>query len=183
MMGKHFEWEVQDGRLRYQRDAERVEVEARLDGIYVLRTSEPATRLTSDDTVRTYKGLADAERWFRTLKGLQARVRPIRHREERRVRAHLFVCLLAGYVEWHLRRALAPLLFEDETRDQARRTRNPVAPAKPTKRAREKKARRRNTCRVLSDPTAPPFSLLTEPTQTQRRVADLIEMFPVPGTA
>ena len=204
-MGKHFEWEVDNARLRYQRNAERIEAEARLDGIYVLRTSEPATRLSSHDTVRTYKGLAHVERWFRTLKGLEVRVRPIRHREERRVRAHLFVCLLAGYVEWHLRRAVAPLLFDDETLQAARRTRDPVAAAKPTPRAREKKARRRtddglalhsldtllaelatrcrNTCRVLSDPTAPAFSLLTEPTQTQRRVAELIEMFPVPGTA
>jgi len=203
-MGKHFDWEVHDGRLRYQRNAERVEAETRLDGVYVLRTSEPAARLSAKDTVRTYKGLSDVERWFRTLKGLEVRVRPIRHREERRVRAHLFVCLLAGYVEWHLRRALAPLLFEDETLDEARRTRDPVAPAKPTPRAREKKARRRtddglalhsldtllaelatrcrNTCRVLSDPTAPAFSLLTEPTQTQRHAAQLIEMFPVPGT-
>ena len=203
-MGKHFEWEVDNARLRYQRNAERIEAEARLDGIYVLRTSEPATRLSSHDTVRTYKGLADVERWFRTLKGLEVRVRPIRHREERRVRAHLFVCLLAGYVEWHLRRAVAPLLFGDETLEAARRTRDPVAAAKPTPRAREKKARRRtddglalhsldtllaelatrcrNTCRVLSDPTAPAFSLLTEPTHTQRRVAELIEMFPVPGT-
>ena len=120
------------------------------------------------------------------------------------MRAHLFVCLLAGYVEWHLRRALAPLLFQDETLEEARRVRDPVATAKPTARAREKKARRRtddglalhsldtllaelatrcrNTCRVLSDPTAPAFSLLTEPTETQRRAAQLIEMFPVPGT-
>ena len=137
-----------------------------------------------------------------TLKGLQVRVRPIHHREERRVRAHLFVCLLAGYLEWHLRRALAPLLFDDETLEQARRTRDPVAAAKPTPRAREKKTRRRtdeglalhsldtelatrcrNTCRVPSDPTASPFPLLTEPNETQRRAAKLIEMFPVPGTA
>ena len=204
-MGKHFDWEVENGRLRYRRSAERIEAEARLDGIYVLRTSEPAARLSAQDTVRTYKGLADVERWFRSLKGLEVRVRPIRHREERRVRAHLFVCLLAGYVEWQLRRAMAPLLFEDETREAARRTRDPVTPAKPTPRAREKKARRRtddglalhsldtllaelatrcrNTCRVLSDPATPAFALLTEPTQTQRRVAELIEMFPVPGTA
>ena len=204
-MGKHFQWEVEQGQLRYRRDVERIDAEARLDGTYVLRTSEPAGRLSSQDTVRTYKGLSDVERWFRTLKGLEVRVRPIRHREERRVRAHLFVCLLAGYVEWHLRRALAPLLFDDETLHEARRTRDPVAKAKPTPRAREKKTRRRtddglalhsldtliahlatrcrNTCRVLSDRAAPPFALLTESTQTQRRVTKLIEMFPVPGTA
>ena len=203
-MAKHFRWAVHDGRLVHERDHARIDAEARLDGIYVLRTSEPAARLSPEDTVRTYKGLADIERWFRTLKGLDIRVRPIRHREERRVRAHLFLCLLAGYLEWHLRRAWAPLLFDDETLADARRTRDPVAPAKPTERARHKKASRRtddglplhsldtllgelatrcrNTCRVPADPSAPTLSVLTEPTPTQRRAAHLIETFPVPGT-
>ena len=157
------------------------------------------TRLWHSTTLAEELGVGD------TLKGLEVRVRPIRHREERRVRAHLFVCLLAGYVEWHLRRALAPLLFDDETLHEARRTRDPVATAKPTPRAREKNAGRRtddglalhsldtliaelatrcrNTCRVLCDPAAPPFALLTEPSRTQRRAAQLIEMFPVPGPA
>ena len=131
--------------------------------------------------------------------------RPIRHREERRVRAHLFLCLLAGYLEWHLRRAWAPLLFEGETLAEVRRTRDPVAPAKPADRALaqeglpahrrrhapfhsldnliiELATRCRNTCRVPADPAAPPLSLLTEPTPTQRRAAHLIEIFPVPGT-
>ena len=129
--------------------------------------------------------------------------RPRAHREERRVRAHLFLCLLAGYLEWHLRRAWAPLLFDDETLADARRTRNPVAPAKPTQHARHKKASRRtddglplhsldtlvaelatrcrNTCRVPADPSAPALSVLTEPTPTQRRAVHLIETFPVPG--
>ena len=203
-MAKHFHWEVHDGRLVYERDHARIDAEARLDGIYVLRTSEPAARLSPQDTVRTYKGLADVERWFRTLKGLDIRVRPIRHREQRRVRAHLFLCLLAGYLEWHLRRAWAPLLFHDETLADARRTRDPVAPAKPTERARHKKASRRsddgwplhsldtllgelatrsrNTCRVPADPSAPALSVLTEPTPIQHRAAHLIETFPVPGT-
>ncbi len=96
-MAKHFRWAVREGRLVYARDHERIEAEARLDGLYVLRTSEPAQRLPPEDTVRTCKGLADVERWFRTLKGRDIRVRPIRHREERRVRAPLFLCLLAGY--------------------------------------------------------------------------------------
>ena len=204
-MAKHFRWTVHDGRLVYERDQARVDAEARLDGIYVLLTSEPAGRLSPEDTVRTYKGLADVERWFRTLKGLDIRVRPIRHREERRVRAHLLVCLLAGYLEWHLRRAWAPLLFDDETLADARRTRDPVAAAQPTARARHKKASRRtddgaplhsldtllgelatrcrNTCRVPTDPSAPALSVLTEPTPTQRRAAHLIETFPVPGTS
>ena len=203
-MAKHFRCAVHDGRLVHERDHACIDAEARLDGIYVLRTSEPAARLSPEDTVRTYKGLADVERWFRTLKGLDIRVRPIRHREERRVRAHLFLCPLAGYLEWHLRRAWAPLLFDDETLADARRTRDPVAPAKPTERARHKKASRRtddglplhsldtllgelatrcrNTCRVPADPSAPALSVLTEPTPTQRRAAHLIETFPVPGT-
>ena len=204
-MAKHFRWTVHDGRLVYERDHARIDAEARLDGIYVLRTSEPAGRLSPQDTVRTYKGLADVERWFRTLKGLDIRVRPIRHREERRVRAHLLVCLLAGYLEWHLRRAWAPLLFDDETLADDRRTRDPVAAAQPTARARHKKASRRtddgaplhsldtllgelatrcrNTCRVPTDPSAPALSVLTEPTPTQRSAALLIESFPVPGTS
>ena len=132
-------------------------------------------------------------------------MRPIRHRGERWVRAHLFVCLLAGYLEWHLRRAWAPLLFDDETLADDRRTRGPVAAAKSTARARHKKAPRRtddgaplhsldtllgelaircrNTCRVPADPSDPPLSLLTEPTPTQHRAARLIESFPVPGTS
>ena len=152
-----------------------------------------------------YEGLADIERWFRILKDPDIRVRPIRHREERRVRAHPLVCLLAGYLEWHLRRAWAPLLFDDETLPDDRRTRDPVAPAEPTARARHGKASRRtddgaplhsldtllrelatrcrNTCRVPADPSAPPLSLLTEPTPIQRRAAQLIESFPVPGSS
>ena len=204
-MAKHFIWEVVDGRLAYRRNDETIAAEARLDGIYVLRTSEPEERLSAADTVRTYKGLADVERWFRALKGPEIRVRPIHHREERRVRAHLFVCLLAGYLEWHLRRALAPLLFDDETLAEARRTRDPVAKAEPTPRARWKKARRRtddgqplhslgtllaelatrcrNTCRMPAQPEAPTFTLTTQPTATQRRAAELVATFPVPGTA
>ena len=89
-MAKHFRWTVHDGRLVYERDQARIDAEARLDGIYVLRTSEPAGRLSREDTVRTCKGLAGVERWFRTLDGLDVRVRPIRRREERRARAHLF---------------------------------------------------------------------------------------------
>ena len=201
-VGKHFEWEVEDDRLRDERNIERIEAEARLGGIYVIRTSEPATRLSSEDTVRTDKGLADVERWFRAVKGWPIAVRPIHHREERRVRAHLFICLLAGYLQWHLRRALAPLLFDDETLDEARRTRDPVAAAQPTPHARSKKTHRRtddglplhsldtllgelatrcrHTCRVRCDPGAPAFTLLTQPTETQRRAAELIEMLPVP---
>ena len=201
-MAKHFRWTVHDGRLVYERDHARIDAEARLDGIYVLRTNEPAERLSHKTRCAPTRDWPTSSAG--SAPGSTSRVRPIRHREERRVRAHLFICLLAGYLEWHLRRAWAPLLFDDETLADARRTRDPVAPAKPTARARHKKASRRsddgwplhsldtllgelatrcrNTCRVPADPSAPALSVLTEPTPIQRRAAHLIEMFPVPGT-
>jgi transposase len=204
-VAKHFDLEIDDGHFAYRRHQETIQGEAQLDGLYVIRTSEPAARLSSEDTVRAYKGLAQVERLFRNLKGLEILIRPIRHREERRVRAHIFLCLLAGYLEWHLRRAWAPLLYEDQTLSEDRKTRNPVAPAKPTPEAKRKKAQRRtedglplhsldtliaelatccrNTCRIKIDPTAPTFPLLTEPTEIQRRARKLIKLFPVPGTA
>src|SRR3989441_11061629 len=89
----------------------------------MIRTSESAERLSAEDTVRSYKSLAQVERAFRTLKGVDLLIRPIRHRTEDRVPAHIFLCLLAYYVEWHLRRAWAPLLFEDEQLAQERRLR------------------------------------------------------------
>ena len=92
--------------------------------------------------MRAYKDLGQVEQAFRCLKGLDIRVRPIRHRHEDRVRAHIFLCLLAYYLEWHLRKALAPLLFDDQTRELDRKTRDPVAPAKPSPAARRKKSHR-----------------------------------------
>ncbi|MFQ5567510.1 MAG: IS1634 family transposase [Paracoccaceae bacterium] len=204
-VAKHFELDIDDGRFAYRRNQETIQAEARLDGLYVIRTSEPEARLSAPDTVRAYKGLAQLERLIRSLKGLQLLIRPIRHREERRVRAHIFLCLLAGYLEWHLRRAWAPLLFDDESLEHDRKTRDPVAPAAPTPEAKRKKARRRtedglplhsfetlmaelatrcrNTCRITSDPSAPAFQQLTQPTETQRRARALIDTFPVPGSA
>jgi ribosome-associated translation inhibitor RaiA len=202
-VAKHFELDIGDGRFAYRRNHQTIQGEARLDGLYVIRTSEPAARLSSEDTVRAYKALAQVEQLFRSLKGLEVLIRPIRHREDRRVRAHIFLCLLAGYLGWHLRRAWATLLFDDETLVQDRTTRDPVAPAEPSPEAKRKKARRRtedglplhsldtlmaelatrcrHTCRITSDPTAPAFPQLTEATPTQRRARDLIHAFPVPG--
>ena len=138
-VAKHFRLDIADGVFAWCRDHHTIAAEARLDGIYVLRTSEPATRLSAHDTVRTYKGLAQVERLFRTLKSLDIRVRPIRHRDADRVRAHIFLALLSAYLEWHLRRAWAPVLFDHETLAQDRTTRDPVAPAMPTPHARRKK--------------------------------------------
>ncbi len=200
-VGKHFEVTIEEGVFRYRRRDASIERETELDGLYVIRTSEPQSRLSTEDTVRSYKNLAQVEQAFRCMKGVDLLVRPIRHREARRVRAHIFLCLLAYYVEWHLRKALAPLLFEDEELDQDRKTRDPVAPAKPSASAKRKKAVRQTTdglsihsfetlladlatrcrhrCRMKSDPQSPAFVQLTEPTPIQQRVLHLIESFPV----
>ncbi|MGH8550257.1 MAG: transposase [Methylococcales bacterium] len=116
--------------------------ETELDGIYVIRTSEPEPSLSAEDTVRSYKNLAQVERAFRTLKGVDLQIRPIYHRTEARVRAHIFTCLLAYIVEWHLHQAWAPLLFDDEEITSERKNRDPVAPAKPSATARQKKVAR-----------------------------------------
>lgn len=204
-VAKHFDIVIRDGQFAYHRLDAAIEAEAKLDGIYVIRTSEPARRLSADDAVRTYKGLAQVEQLFRGLKGLEVLIRPIRHREERRVRAHIFLCLLAGYLRWHLNEAWAPLLFKDQSLEQQRKIRDPVVPAKPTLEAGRKKVLRctedglplqsfstliaqlgtrcHHICRVTSDPTAPSFAQLTEPTPLQQRARELIDTFPVPGQA
>ena len=204
-VAKHFRLVIADGAFRYRRDTDAIAAEARLDGLYVIRTSEPRDSLSAEDAVRAYKDLGQVEQAFRCLKGLDIRVRPIRHRHEDRVRAHIFLCLLAYYLEWHLRKALAALLFDDETRDVDRKTRDPVAPAEPSPAARRKKSHRhtddglpvhsfetllaelgtrcRHRCRLNADPKAPTVERVTEPTPIQSRVLELIGAFPVPGTA
>ena len=141
-MAKHFTWTIEDGAFDWSRREDAIREEAALDGIYVVRTSEPAARLSPEDTVRGYKNLARVEQAFRCLKGLDLRVRPIRHRTEDHVRAHIFLCVLAYYVEWHLRQAWTELLFQDEELDEARRRRDPVAPARPSASAQKKKRER-----------------------------------------
>ena len=132
---KHFELAIADGRFAYRRKQQQIEQEAALDGFYVLRTNLAAQTLTAPDVVRSYKQLAHAERAFRTLKGPELEIRPIRHRREDRVRAHAFLCLLAYYLEWHLRTAWAPLLFEDEQPPLAA---DPVAKAERSPAAKRK---------------------------------------------
>ncbi len=139
-MGKHFAFEIGEGSFSFERKTEAIEREAALDGIYVVRTSEPARLLSAEDTVRGYKGLARVEQLFRTMKAVGLLIRPIRHREAERVRAHIFICMLAYYVEWQMRRDLAPLLFEDEELADDRRRRDPVKKAQPSKSAKKKKA-------------------------------------------
>jgi transposase len=146
-VAKHIELAIADDRLDFSLKEAQIAAEAALDGVYVIRTSVPPDRLRADDAVRHYKGLSQLERAFRSLKTLDLKVRPIHHRLEERVRAHIFLCLLAYYVEWHMREAWRPLLFADE--DQAAKlTRDPVAPAQ-----RSAGALRKIHTKVLDDGT------------------------------
>ena len=181
-----------------------IEKEAKLDGIYVIRTSEPKERLSAEDTVRTYKSLSQVERAFRCLKGIfDLLVRPIRHRTKNRVPAHFFLCLLAYYVQWHMRRALAPILFEDEELPEDRKTRDPILPAKPSESVKLKKnthqtadglpvhsfdtlmaelaTRGRVTYRLKSEDLSLTFKQLPELTPIQARAYELLGLLPVAG--
>src|SRR6266436_4195502 len=204
-VGKHFECKIGEGSFAWSRRAQSIEQEEKLDGIYVLRTSEPVERLSAEDTVRSYKSLAEVERAFRCLKGIDLLVRPIRHRSEDRVPAHIFLCVLAYYVEWHLRRAWAPLLFEDEERWEERKRRDPILPAQPSVSVQRKKrshqtvdglavhsfhgllselaSRARVTYALKSgtseEKTNLTFRQVTEPTPVQARAYELVRMFPV----
>lgn len=204
-MGKHFACKISEGSFAWSRRTEAIQQEEELDGIYVLRTSEPAERLSAEDAVRSYKSLAEVERAFRCLKGIDLLVRPIRHRTEDRVPAHIFLCVLAYYVEWHLRRAWAPLLFEDEERREERKHRDPVLPAQPSSSAQRKKrshetadglpvhsfetlmedlgSRARVTYALKpqksEEKTNLTFQQVPEPTPLQARASELIRMFPV----
>ncbi len=130
-MGKHFKLEITDRKFAYQRNEVGIAREAALDGVYVIRTSVPGGTLGADDAVRSYKRLAEVERAFRSLKTMDLKVRPIHHRREKRVRAHVLLCMLAYYVEWHMRQALAPMLFDDQYRKEAEKLRSSVvAPAR-----------------------------------------------------
>jgi transposase len=203
-MGKHFACTIGEGSFAWSRRAESITQEEKLDGIYVLRTSETAERLSAEETVRSYKSLAEVERAFRCLKGIDLLVRPIRHRTEERVPAHIFLCVLAYYVEWHLRRAWAPLLFEDEERWEERKRRDPVLSAQPSASAQRKKrshetadglvvysftdllkelaSRSRVTYALKSDKTdetKTTFQQVPAPTPVQARAYELLRTFPV----
>jgi transposase len=134
-MGKHFQIRIEDGGFHYQRDQKRIDEESALDGIYVIRTSVPAETLSSADAVRCYKRLSGVERAFRSFKTVDLKIRPVHHRLEKRVRAHVLLCMLAYYVEWHMRRDLAPILFDDE---QPTPKASPVAPAERSTKAQQK---------------------------------------------
>jgi transposase len=200
-MAKHFDVEVADGYLAWHRRFEQIEQEARLDGIYVLRTSLPAGHLDAAEVVQAYKDLSRVERAFRSLKTVDLEIRPIRHWTAQRVRAHVFLCMLAYHVEWLLREALAPLLFHDTELNAARAERiSPVAKTEPSEAAKAKKATNRSTDghRVMSFagliahlgtltrntmrvPLRPKhrFTLYTKPTSLQEAAFKLLDLNPV----
>ena len=157
-MAKHIALSIGDERFDYEVRRDQVAAEAALDGIYVIRTSLPKERISAEDAVRSYKSLSDVERAFRSLKSIDLLVRPIRHRLEDRVRAHIFLCMLSYYVEWHMLEAWRPLLFADEDQ-KGKKERDPVAPAKRSEAALCKAA----TKRINDDTPAHSFrTLLTE---------------------
>ena len=142
-MAKHFHTEITDTAFSFSRDQDAIAAEAALDGIYVLRTSLPADSLDHADVVARYKGLEDVERFFRTLNG-ELDVRPIRHRLADRVRAHMFLRMLSYYISWHMKQALAPILFVDNDKPAAADKRTtPVEPAQRSDAALAKAARKR----------------------------------------
>ena len=200
-VAKHFVLAIGAQAFSYHIDAEKVEREAALDGLYIIRTSLAADTLSAADTVRSYKQLSNVERAFRCYKTIDLKVRPIHHRAEDRVRAHIFLCMLAYYVEWHMIEAWRPLLFGDEDQ-QAKQTRDPVAPASRSAKALDKVHSRRledgsvvhsfrtllgelttivrNTCRTPgADNDAATFEMITRPNTKQSRATELLQTITV----
>ena len=199
-MAKHYTLTITEDRFAYERDQAAITAEAALDGIYIIRTTVPAEQMNPAKVVATYKSLSRVERAFRSLKAIDLDLRPIHHHIETRVRAHVFICMLAAYLVWHLRAAWAPLTFTDEHRPDPA---DPVAPAKRSQAADAKAATKTTTenlparsftgllehlatltrvdMRYGDHEAAPTVPTLTEPTRTQRRAFDLLHA-PIPLT-
>jgi transposase len=141
-VGKHFELTIEESGFTFKRLDQQIAAEAALDGLYVIRTSVPKKQMSSAEAVRNYKALAEVERAFRAMKTIDLHIRPIHHRLENRVRAHIFLCMLAYYVEWHMREAWRELMFADEDLER-KKHRDPVAPAERSDAALEKVATRK----------------------------------------
>ena len=200
-VAKHFELTIGENAFTFARKHEHIAAEALLDGIYIVRTSVSAAQMDSAQCVRNYKSLANVERAFRSLKTVDLKVRPIHHYTPDRVRAHIFLCMLAYYVEWHMREAWRELMFADLD-TQAKAARDPVAPARRSKAALAKVASRtlddgtpvhsfrtliedlativRNTCRVPDDQkSSASFTIDTTPSDKQQRALELLETITV----
>jgi Transposase DDE domain len=193
-VAKHFDLTITDDQLSFTRDHAAIAKEGALDGFYVLRTNVPAETINTADTVRAYKSLARVERAFRSLKTVDLDIRPVFHWVSPRVRAHVFLCMLAYYLEWHMRQALTPMLFDDHDRAAGEALRSsPVAKAEPSP-AAKRKARKKCTDdgqpvhsfrTLLADlatltrntvkcGNAPVMTLLARPTEIQQRAFDLL---------
>jgi hypothetical protein len=193
-VAKHFDLTITDDSLSFTRDDAAIAKEGALDGFYVLRTNVPAEAINTADTVRAYKSLARVERAFRCLKTTDLDIRPIYHWVSPRVRAHVFLCMLAYYLEWHMRQALAPMLFDDHDRAAGEALRSsPVAKAKPSPAAKRKANKKHTddglpvhsfrtlladlatlTRNIVKCGNAPEMALLARPTEIQQRAFDLL---------
>jgi hypothetical protein len=194
-VGKHFRVYISEEAFRYERNEEKIAEEAALDGIYVIRTSVADEILNADEAVLAYKGLSVVERAFRSTKSVDLKIRPIHHHHADRVRSHVFLCLLAYYVEWHMRQALAPILFDDDDKPGGEALRESVvAPARRSRKAEQKAATKRteeglpvhsfqsllkdlgtitrNKVRVAEEC----FQQVTSPTRLQQRAFDLLQI-------
>jgi hypothetical protein len=200
-MQKHFDLTIQDDSFSYQKREEQIAAEAALDGLYVVRTSLSPETLSASQTVSAYKDLSQVEWAFRSLKTVDLQIRPIYHWKDDRIRAHVFLCMLAYYVEWHLRGALAELLFDDHEREAAEATRESIVAPAPRSDAAHRKERERRTPAGLpvqsfqsllqdlatlcknrvrwASHSAVEFERVTMPTDLQRRVFELLGLGPV----
>lgn len=197
-MAKHFKLTITDDAFQYERDESAIATETSLDGIYVIRTNVDVGRLSSEAVVRSYKSLANVERAFRCLKTVDLHIRPIYHRKADRVRAHVLLCMLSYYIEWHMRRQLAPILFEDDDKPAGERLRSSVvAQAQRSERAEAKAATKRTSgggpvhsfktllrdlATIVKNRVQPraqgtaPFDMVTRPTPTQKRAFELLNV-------
>jgi transposase len=195
-VGKHFELTISDNNFSYTRNMSRIEEEAALDGIYVIRTSVKPKTLSSEGTVRAYKDLSCVERAFRCSKTVDLKIRPIFHWLDDRIRAHVFLCMLAYYVEWHMRERLAPLLFDDHAREEAEAMRASIVQPAPRSQAARDKDRSKETAEGLAVHSfrtmladlgtlaknrvrvkgegSSEFYVLTQPTPLQQKALDLL---------
>jgi hypothetical protein len=195
-VAKHFKLAIDDQSLSFELLHDKIAEEAALDGLYVVRTAVRKPLMSADDTVRNYKALTAVERAFRSLKTVDLKVRPIHHHLEHRVRAHIFLCMLAWYVEWHMREAWREITLADEDQ-HAKLGRDPVAPARRSDAALRKVQTHRladgsqahcfhtlletlatvvrNTCRIPGDRSSATFDVVTTPNHLQRRARELID--------
>jgi len=195
-MGKHFQLRIEDDRFHYERKTADIEREESLDGIYVIRTSVQQEVLSSQQVVASYKSLSGVERAFRSLKTVDLQVRPIHHRLPDRVRAHILLCMLAYYVEWHMRQLLAPILFDDDDKPQAQAARTSIVAPAQRSQAAQRKARTKQTSQGIKvhsfqtllgdlativknriqpkDKNIAAFDMLTQTTMIQQRAFDLL---------